>query len=202
MLHDASARKQTDHGYSNILTPRWCSSIRKTMCSATGAPIGTPSVKASLRMTQSRTWRKSSILRRRPNFDVFISPHYFYPTDADWKAAAALEADEFRRHSFARRGALTLEGFPSSGADWLERFTFYIQDGPTIVVSPHNLCGPQTNDLVLQLRKRKINLGGVLANMCVESRLRELLEQGFEVASSRTTASPRHPEWATATQRR
>jgi len=45
--------------------------------------------------------------------------------------------------------------------------------------------GPQTNDLVPQLRKRgigKINLGGMLANMCVESHLRELIEQGFEVA--------------------
>jgi hypothetical protein len=49
--------------------------------------------------------------------------------------------------------------------------------------------GPQTNDLVLQLRKRgicKIILGGMLANMCVESHRRELLEQGFEVAMVRT----------------
>jgi hypothetical protein len=46
--------------------------------------------------------------------------------------------------------------------------------------------GPETNDLVLQLHKRKICkiiLGGMLANMCVESHLRELLEQGFEVAA-------------------
>ena len=53
------------------------------------------------------------------------------------------------------------------------------------VVAPHRVFGPETNDLVLQLRKRKISkviLGGMLANMCVESHLRELLEQGFEVA--------------------
>jgi nicotinamidase-related amidase len=59
--------------------------------------------------------------------------------------------------------------------------------------------GPQTNDLVLQLRKRgigKIILGGMLANMCVESHLRELLEQGFEVAVVKdATAGPRHPKW-------
>jgi nicotinamidase-related amidase len=58
--------------------------------------------------------------------------------------------------------------------------------------------GPQTNDLVLQLRKRRINkiiLGGMLANMHVEPHLRELLEQGFEVAVVRdATAGPRHPE--------
>jgi Isochorismatase family len=54
--------------------------------------------------------------------------------------------------------------------------------------------GPETNDLVLQLRKRKISkiiLGGMLANMCVESHLRELLEQGFEVAVVKdATAGP------------
>jgi nicotinamidase-related amidase len=131
-------------------------------------------------------------------FEVFISPHYFYPTDADWKVADPLEADESTLHSFARRGALTLEGFTGSGADWLERFKPYIEDGQTIVVSPHKIWGPQTNDLVLQLRRRSISkviLGGMIANMCVESHLRELLEQGFEVAViTDATAGPRHPE--------
>ena len=36
----------------------------------------------------------------------------------------------------------------------------------------------------------------MLANMCVESHLRELLEQGFEVAVAKgATAVPKHPEW-------
>jgi nicotinamidase-related amidase len=36
----------------------------------------------------------------------------------------------------------------------------------------------------------------MLANMCVESHLRELLEQGFKVAVVKdATAGPRHPEW-------
>ncbi len=56
------------------------------------------------------------------------------------------------------------------------------------------MWGPQTNDLVLQLRKRKfqkIILAGMLANLCVESHLRELLEQGFEVAVVKdATAAP------------
>ena len=100
---------------------------------------------------------------------------------------------------FARRGVLSLDGFLGSGADWLERFKPYIDDGKTIVVSPHRVWGPQTNDLVLQLRKRgisKVILGGMLANMCVESHLRDLLEQGFEVlVGTDATAGPRHPEW-------
>lgn len=132
-------------------------------------------------------------------YHVFVSPHYFYPTDSDWKFDGPLETAEFKTHSFARRGPLTLEGFANSGADWLERFKPYIEDGKTVVVSPHKVWGPQTNDLVLQLRKRgisKIILGGMLANMCVESHLRELLEQGFEVAVVKdATAGPRHPEW-------
>ena len=42
----------------------------------------------------------------------------------------------------------------------------------TVVVAPHKVWGLETNDLVLQLRKRKIDkiiLGGMLANMCVVS---------------------------------
>jgi nicotinamidase-related amidase len=132
-------------------------------------------------------------------YEVFISPHYFYPTDSGWKFNGPLETEEFRTHTFARRGPLTLEGFANSGADWLDRFKPYIEDGKTIVVSPHKVWGPQTNDLVLQLRKRgigKIILGGMLANICVEAHLREFLEQGFEVAVVKdATAGPRHPVW-------
>jgi nicotinamidase-related amidase len=132
-------------------------------------------------------------------YEVFISPHYFYPTDSGWLFNDPLETDEFHTHTFARKGPLTLEGFASSGADWVDRFKPFIEDGKTIVCSPHKVWGPQTNDLVLQLRKRGINkiiLGGMLANMCVESHLREFLEQGFQVAMVRdATAGPRHPEW-------
>jgi nicotinamidase-related amidase len=132
-------------------------------------------------------------------YEVFISPHYFYPTDSGWKMNGALEAEEFKTHTFARRGQLTLEGFPKSGADWLDRFKPHIEDGKTIVCSPHKVFGPQTNDLVLQLGKRgisKVILGGMIANLCVESHLRELLERGLEVAIVKdATAGPRHPLW-------
>jgi nicotinamidase-related amidase len=132
-------------------------------------------------------------------FEVFISPHYFFPTDEGWKSNDPLETDEASSRMFARKGRLTLDGFRGSGADWLERYKPYIEDGKTIVVSPHRVWGPETNDLVLQLRKRgisKVILGGMLANMGVESHLRELLEQGFEVAVVKdATAAPKHPEW-------
>ncbi len=131
------------------------------------------------------------------DFGVFISPHYFYPTDSTWLFNGPLESDEFRTHTFARSGALTLEGFTGSGADWLDQFKPYIEDGATVVVSPHKVWSPQSNDLILQLRKRgiaKIILCGMFANMCVESHLRDLLENGFEVAVVRdATAGPRHP---------
>ena len=133
------------------------------------------------------------------DYAVFISPHYFYPTDDGWKFNGPLEADEFRTRTFARSGPLDLTNFAGSGADWLDLFRPHIEDGRTIVVSPHKVFGPQTNDLVLQLRKRgigKIILGGMMANLCVESHLRELLEQGFQVAVIRdAVAGPRHPEW-------
>jgi len=132
-------------------------------------------------------------------FEVFISPHYFYPIDKGWKFNGPLETDEAANGFFARKGAYTVEGLAGSGADWLERFKPYIEDGKTIVAAPHRVWGPETNDLVLQLRKRRISkiiLGGMLANMCVESHLRELLEQGFEVAVAKdATAAPKHPEW-------
>ena len=87
-----------------------------------------------------------------------------YPTDKGWKFNGPLEAEEAASGMFARKGNLNLD------ADWLERFKLCIQDSKTVVVSPHRVWGPETNDLVLQLRKRKISkiiLGGMLANMCV-----------------------------------
>jgi nicotinamidase-related amidase len=86
---------------------------------------------------------------------------------------------------FDRPNALSLEGFEGSGADWLAQYKPYIEDGETIIASPHKVYGPESNDLVLQLRKRgidKVILAGMSANLCTESHLRELLEQGFEVA--------------------
>src|SRR6516165_7881534 len=48
---------------------------------------------------------------------VFVSSHYFYPTDSGWKMNGPLEAEEFGTRTFARSGPLTLAGFSNSGAD-------------------------------------------------------------------------------------
>jgi nicotinamidase-related amidase len=132
------------------------------------------------------------------DFGVFISPHYLYPHDQAWRFGGAVEKMMLQDKEFFRPDPLGREGFAGSGADWLDRYKPFIEDGKTVVVSPHKVWGPQTNDLVLQLRKRgvgKIILAGMLANLCVESHLRELVEQGFEVAVVKdATAAPRHPE--------
>ena len=116
---------------------------------------------------------------------VFISPHYYYPTDHGWQFEGSLEVLMHNIGMFDREGPLSLEGFEGSGADWLERYKPYIEDGETVVASPHKVYGPQNNDLALQLRKRgidKVILAGMSANLCVEAHMRDLLEQGFEIA--------------------
>jgi len=116
---------------------------------------------------------------------VFVSPHYYYPTDSGWKFGGALEVLMHNIGMFNRKGPLDLVGFEGSGADWLDRYKPYIEDGKTVVASPHKVYGPENNDLLLQLRKRGIDnviLAGMSANLCTEAHMREMLERGFEVA--------------------
>jgi len=135
---------------------------------------------------------------KRSGIEVFVSPHYYFPTDHGWQFEGALEALMHKIGMFDRAGALDLEGFEGSGADWLARYKPLIEDGHTVVTSPHKVYGPETNDLVLQLRKRgidKVLLAGMSANLCTESHMRELMEQGFEVAVvSDATAAARVAE--------
>jgi nicotinamidase-related amidase len=131
-------------------------------------------------------------------YGVFISPHYLYPTDQRWQFGGTVEKMMLEGREFFRPGALSLEGFVGSGADWLSRYKPFIEDGKTVVASPHKISGLATNDLIFQLRKRRIDkivLAGMVANICVETHLRDLLEQGFEVAVVKNaTAGPRHPK--------
>ena len=116
---------------------------------------------------------------------VFISPHYYYPTDKGWHFEGALETLMHAIGMFDRDDHLSLDGFDGSGADLLEQYNPYINDCKTIVSNPHKVYGPENNDLLLQLRKRgidKVILAGMSANLCTEAHLRELLERGFEVA--------------------
>jgi nicotinamidase-related amidase len=130
--------------------------------------------------------------------EVFVSPHYYYPTDHGWQFGGAVETMMHSIGMFDRKGALNTEGLEGSGADWLAQYKPLINDGKTVVTSPHKVYGPESNDLVLQLRKRgisKVVLAGMSANLCVEAHLRELLEQGFEVAVvSDATAAAQTPD--------
>ena len=53
---------------------------------------------------------------------VFVSPHYYYPTDHGWQFEGALEKLMHNIGMFDRKGALTTEGFEGSGADWLDSY--------------------------------------------------------------------------------
>ncbi|MEA2057584.1 MAG: cysteine hydrolase [Actinomycetota bacterium] len=131
-------------------------------------------------------------------YTVFVSPHYYYPTDKDWQFGGTVEVIMHDINMFDRTGELTMDGFAGSGADWLEELRPYLETDATVVASPHKVYGPASNDLSLQLRKRgfdKVVLGGMSANLCVESHLRQLLEDGFEVAVVKdATAAAQHPD--------
>ncbi|MEQ9199232.1 MAG: cysteine hydrolase [Rhodospirillales bacterium] len=115
---------------------------------------------------------------------VFVSPHYYYPHDHKWKFEGALETLMHKIGMFNRAGPLETDGIEGSGADWLEQYKKYIDDGATVVSSPHKVFGPESNDLVLQMRKQgidKVIIAGMSANLCTESHMRALIEEGFEV---------------------
>lgn len=116
---------------------------------------------------------------------VFVSPHYYYPHDHGWEIEGVLEVLMHKIGMFDRKDQLSVDGFENSGADWMPQYKKYIEGDNVIVSGPHKVYGPETNDVILQLRKRKIDkviLAGMSANLCTESHLREFLEQGFEVA--------------------
>lgn len=135
---------------------------------------------------------------KKNNIPVFVSPHHYYPTDHDWHFEGPLEKLMHKIGMFDRKGAYNLKGFENSGADFMPQYKKHIHDNKTVITSPHKIFGPETNDLVLQLRKRGINkviLAGMSANLCTQAHLYELLEQGFEVAVVKdATAAAKLPE--------
>ena len=85
----------------------------KNVIVITGASSGPHRV-----LQHARHYRPQCAASRRSQ-KVFISPHYFFPTDSGWKFNGPLETDEFENKMFARSGRLRLDGFSGSGADWL-----------------------------------------------------------------------------------
>lgn len=129
---------------------------------------------------------------------VFVSPHHYYPSDHGWQFEGPLEKLMHAIGMFDRAGPYITDGLDGSGSDFMPEYKAQILDGKTVVTSPHKVYGPETNDLVLQLRKRgvkKVILSGMSANLCTQAHLFELLEQGFEVAVVRdATAAAKLPE--------
>lgn len=135
---------------------------------------------------------------KKAGLPVAISPHYYYPHDHQWGFEAPAETVQHKLGMFDRQGALTLQGFKDSGAEFIDELKPYIEDGRTIIAAPHKLYGPQSNDVMLQLRKQRVDkivLAGMASNLCVESHLREFLERGFEVVVVRdAVAGPKLPD--------
>ena len=138
------------------------------------------------------------IAAKAAGMPVFISPHYYYPHDHKWDFEGTLEKTMHSIGMFDRLGPLNVDDFEGSGADWMPQYKKYIEDGETIVCSPHKIYSPAQNDLNLQLRKRgidKVILAGMSANLCTQAHLYDLLELGFEVAVVRdATAGAKVPE--------
>jgi nicotinamidase-related amidase len=94
--------------------------------------------------------------------------------------------------------SLTAQGFRRSG--FMPELKQCIEDESTIICSPHKRYSPvpRVNDIGLQLRRQRVGqviLAGMIANLRLESHLRDFVEQGFEVAVVRDAiAGPRLPE--------
>jgi hypothetical protein len=52
---------------------------------------------------------------KQTGFEVFISPHDYFPTDDAWQFRDPLGSMMHEDHMFARTGPLTLDGFSGIG---------------------------------------------------------------------------------------
>lgn len=120
---------------------------------------------------------------------VVHSPHYYYPTDGQWVVPGGAIADYLFGIGFVgRKDPVDLEGFVGSRADYPERFKKYLMDGHTANCSPHKGYGCESNDVIKQLRLRRVEkviMAGPVGNLCLESHMRDIIEAGIEVAMVR-----------------
>lgn len=113
-----------------------------------------------------------------------VDPLVYTTLDSDWSRAGALQRQLLDMKALQRIALNDPRGFEGSGADFYGPYKPYIHDGKTIIVAPHKMYGPESNDLIYQLRARGIDtviLGGMIANLCVDSHMRALMENGFRV---------------------
>lgn len=104
---------------------------------------------------------------------VAVDPLVLAGADAGWSRPGALQ-----------RQLLDAKALQGEGGEIWDGFKAQIFDGRTLLVSPHKVYGPESNDLLYQLRARGVDtvvLAGLVANLCVDSHLRALMENGFAV---------------------
>ena len=126
------------------------------------------------------------LMRAAKKKDVVLAvdPLVYTPLDANRTRAGVLQRQLLDMKALQRASLNDPKGFDGSGADFFDRCKPYIYDGKTVVVAPHKMYGPESNDLIYQLRSRGIDtvvLGGMVANLCVDSHMRALMENGFKV---------------------
>lgn len=113
-----------------------------------------------------------------------VDPLVYTALDSGWTHSGALQRQLLDMKALHRKSLADPAGFKGSGADFYGPYKRYIEDDKTIVVAPHKMYGPESNDLIYQLRSRGIDtvvLGGMVANLCVDSHMRALMENGFKV---------------------
>ena len=121
---------------------------------------------------------------KQTGITLAVDPLVYTASDSNWGNAGALQRQLLDMQALHRASMNDAKGFEGSGADFYEPYKKYIHDGKSIVVSPHKMYGPESNDLIYQLRSRGIDtviLGGMVANLCVDSHMRALMENGFRV---------------------
>jgi nicotinamidase-related amidase len=111
---------------------------------------------------------------REGDVPVFYSPHYYEDAEfEEWEHLNTIDEIMFDTRMFDVDGA---------GSEFVPELE---PDDNTFVLSPHKqLSGFWSNDAAIQLRQRGIDtivLAGMSANLCVESHLRDAVENGFEV---------------------
>jgi nicotinamidase-related amidase len=124
---------------------------------------------------------------KEAGFPVVYSPHFYNDQEySDWKHLNPIDSLMFERKMFHSG---------KWGADWLPELA---PDDNTFVVSPHKgLSGFWSNDIGIQLRQRNVDtivLAGMSANLCVESHLRDAVENGFEVIVIKDATAGPGPE--------
>jgi len=121
---------------------------------------------------------------KRAGITLAVDPLVYTALDDNWVNAGALQRKLLDMQALHRTSLSDPKGFEGSGADFFDRYKPYIHDGKTIVVAPHKMYGPESNDLIYQLRSHGVDtviLGGMVANLCVDSHMRALMENGFRV---------------------